>query len=186
MEGDDTAPDDPRPQVPAPESSTTPAAHARTASAVSFQSSITNPTSTARRASSSTINPSNEGDSARSSHWLRKMTSWLTASEPSTRALKQHKKDVLRKAGIADDDREARAKLQVPGGEIPPDAVRPDGKGVDPEDALRRKRRAEERRRRGAGSSRSGSGSVLGPASSHSGSSRSSKTRGGNPVFPFE
>lgn len=191
---DDIAPGEARPpagQAPGSSSSTS-GAHARTGSAVSFQPSrITHDDAfhdPARRGSgnSSANPPTKAGGDARSGggggRWLRKMTSWLAAAEPSTRALEHHRKDVLRKAGVGpgdDDGEDARLKLQVPAGEIPPDAVRPAGKGSDPEDALRR-RKAEEKRRR------EGSGSVLGPAVSQSSSSRSSKTRGENPVFPFD
>lgn len=151
--------------------------HHRKQSSVSFQSN----TDTQGSSTSTVRGKGKEKDSK--GRWLHKMTDWLTASEPSTQALKHHKKSVFKKAGISEDDKDASSKLHVPMGEIPPDAIRPSGKGPDPEDVF--KRQAEERRKAGR-STRSQSSSVLGSQLSQSSSSRSSKTKVENPIFPFD
>lgn len=115
--------------------------------------------------------------------WLHKMTDWLAVSEPSTRALEHHRQDVFRRAGISRLDPDAGAKLQVPVGGIPADAVRPSGPGPEPEEVARR--RAEERRRAGK-SPESVGGSVFGGHLSQSSSRRSGKSRVENPISPWE
>lgn len=72
------------------------------------------------------------------SNWLHKMTDWWTVSEPSTQALKQHKKEVFKKAGISVDDPEAGMKLHVPMGEIPVTAIKPSGPGPEPEEIFKK------------------------------------------------
>jgi hypothetical protein len=175
---------------------------ARKQSAVSFNSSPL-PYSGFKRSDTPHSRPgSNSGTPAKDkgaksgSKWLHSLTSWLTVSEPSVQALKHHKKDVFQKAGIPRDDPEASRKLHVPVGEIPSHAIRPTGKGPDPEDLLREK--ADRRRRRARGERKEGMsegsiGTARSPRSMDSsdfgsGLSRSSDSRPvtRNEVFPFD
>lgn len=128
--------------------------------------------------SSSTGGPISEKDKQRRSskskskegkgRWLSQLKEWVSTSEPSTQALKQHKKDTFKKAGVSLDDPQATAKLHAPIGELPEDAIKPAGRGPDPEEVLLR--RAEQRRKaRG-----SYSGMSSGSRTSHSFSSGSS------------
>ncbi|KAI0842065.1 hypothetical protein F5Y06DRAFT_292887 [Hypoxylon sp. FL0890] len=66
--------------------------------------------------------------------WLSQLKDWVSVSEPSTQALKQYKKDTYSKAQIALDDPEANAKLHSPIGTLPPDVIKPAGRGPDPEE----------------------------------------------------
>lgn len=109
------------------------------------------------------------------------MTSWLSTSEPSAQALKQHKKDAFARASIplGKPDAQVHAKLHAPIGEIPQDAIRAVG-GFTPEEVARRK--AAERRQKlqdmpyaGGGSRGRGGG-----ASSSSGLSSGDSTLGGS------
>lgn len=112
---------------------------------------------------------------------VSKMTSWLSTSEPSAQALKQHKKDAFARAGIplGKPDAQVHVKLHAPIGEIPQDAIRAAG-GLTPEEVARRK--AAERRQKlqdmpyaGGGSRGRGGG-----ASSSSGLSSGDSTLGGS------
>ena len=161
--------------------------HVRTPSNVTFSP-------TAHRTTSQTTDQTKRkgatpGDKPGKARWLHKMTDWLAVAEPSAQALKHHKKDVFRKAGIPRGDPDAGAKLHVPIGEIPAGAVRPCGPGPDPEDALLIGRRGAAAAT-AAGKkkcSRAGGGSPLGSAApSQSSSGRSGRSRVENPIFPFE
>lgn len=44
--------------------------------------------------------------------WLSRVKGWVSTSEPSTQALRQHKKLVYEKAGVSRNDPQASAKLQ--------------------------------------------------------------------------
>jgi hypothetical protein len=61
---------------------------------------------------------------------------WVSVSEPSTRALKDYKKDTYKKAGIALNDPLAKAKLHLPVAALPLDAIKPGGRGPDPEELV--------------------------------------------------
>ncbi|RKU42753.1 hypothetical protein DL546_006123 [Coniochaeta pulveracea] len=118
--------------------------------------------------------------------WLHKMTDWLTVTEPSAQALKQHRKEVFRRAGISPEDPEACSKLHVPIGEIPSHAVKPSGPGPEPEEVL--KRELEEKRSTRSSRETSRSGSRI----SHSSSYRSkhskrpvARSRVPDEIFPF-
>lgn len=100
--------------------------------------------------------------------WLSQLKDWVSTSEPSSQALKQHKKDTFKKAGVALDDPQATAKLHAPIGELPEEAIKPAGRGPDPEKVLLRK---AEQRRKARGSY---SGVSSGSRTSHSFSSGSS------------
>lgn len=76
--------------------------------------------------------------------WFSQLKGWVSMSEPSTQALKKHRKITFKNAGVALDDPQANAKLHAPIGEIPAEAIRPT-RGPNPEEVV--KRRAEERRR---------------------------------------
>ncbi|KAL8387649.1 hypothetical protein RB595_009765 [Gaeumannomyces hyphopodioides] len=70
---------------------------------------------------------------------LSRLKSWITVSEPSAQAFKQHQEESYSRAGTSRDDPTARTKLRAPAGSIPQDAIKPSGKGPDPEDAARAK-----------------------------------------------
>jgi hypothetical protein len=121
--------------------------------------------------------------------WLNKMTDWLTVTEPSAQALKQHKKEVFRKAGISPGDPEAYSKLHIPLGEIPAHAIKPSGPGPEPEEVL--KKELEERRSGRSGRSSRGT-SMSVPRVSHSSSNRSkgskkpvARSRAPDKIFSF-
>lgn len=78
--------------------------------------------------------------------WLAQIKDWVSVSEPSTQALKQHKMETYKRAGIALDDPRANAKLHLPSSTLPPDAIKPSGRGPEPEEIARMK--AEQRKRR--------------------------------------
>ncbi|KAI1333447.1 hypothetical protein F5Y16DRAFT_415128 [Xylariaceae sp. FL0255] len=68
------------------------------------------------------------------SGWFTQLKKWMSVSEPSTQALKNYKHQTYKKAGVALDDPQANAKLHLPVGTLPPEAVRPGGRGPDPEE----------------------------------------------------
>ncbi len=115
---------------------------------------------------------------------VHKMTGWFSTSEPSVQALKRHKKVTFEKAGVAPNDPEASSKLHYPIGEIPADAVKPAGRGPDPEELARAK--AEKRRARSSGST----ASRVSHSSSSEFSERSSLKSPSYPVyrdrFPYD
>lgn len=86
-----------------------------------------------------------QGGRGKGARWLSGLRSWVGTSEPSTQALKKHQKMTFRRAGIEPGDPRAKAKLHAPIGAIPDDAIRPAGRGPEPEELVRR--RAEERRK---------------------------------------
>ncbi|KAB5580435.1 hypothetical protein GE09DRAFT_437099 [Coniochaeta sp. 2T2.1] len=135
----------------------------------------------------STFKHDAKAPAVKSHHWLHKMTSWLATAEPSAQALKHHKKEMLRKAGLPKDDPEAGTKLRAPVGEIPADAIHPAGNWLDPEGVFGRKK--DERRRDGVGPlTGSQNSDVFGSmvSGSSSGKSGRPKTGAGSEVFPFD
>ncbi|KAI1756693.1 hypothetical protein F4782DRAFT_278010 [Xylaria castorea] len=68
------------------------------------------------------------------SRWFSQLKEWLSVSEPSTEALKNYKKDTFKKAGIALNDPLANAKLHLPVAPMPRDAIKPAGRGPEPEE----------------------------------------------------
>lgn len=44
--------------------------------------------------------------------WLTRLKSWITMSEPSVQAFKQHRRDTYKNVGVALNDPRASAKLQ--------------------------------------------------------------------------
>lgn len=75
--------------------------------------------------------------------WLSQLKTWMTLSEPSTRALKKHKQNIYKKAGISADDPQASTKLHLPFGTLPADAIKPAGSGPDPEEIAMKKAEQE-------------------------------------------
>ncbi|KAJ3579238.1 hypothetical protein NPX13_g1326 [Xylaria arbuscula] len=71
--------------------------------------------------------------------WFSQLKEWISVSEPSTQALKNYKKDTYNKAGIALDDPLAKAKLHLPVTSLPPDAIKPGGRGLEPEEVVIKK-----------------------------------------------
>ncbi|KAI1367984.1 hypothetical protein F5Y08DRAFT_336011 [Xylaria arbuscula] len=71
--------------------------------------------------------------------WFSQLKEWISVSEPSTQALKNYKKDTYNKAGIALDDPLAKAKLHLPATSLPPDAIKPGGRGLEPEEVVIKK-----------------------------------------------
>ncbi|KAI1356500.1 hypothetical protein F5Y01DRAFT_309909 [Xylaria sp. FL0043] len=84
------------------------------------------------RASESQKRKGKEGKS----RWFSQLKEWVSVSEPSTQALKNYKKDTYNKAGIALDDPLANAKLHLPVAPLPPDAIKPGGRGPEPEEII--------------------------------------------------
>ncbi|KAI0889983.1 uncharacterized protein GGS22DRAFT_6864 [Annulohypoxylon maeteangense] len=105
--------------------------------------------------------------------WLSQLKGWVSVSEPSTQALKQYKKETYEKAHIALDDPQANAKLHLPIGTLPQDAIKPAGRGPDPEDIAMRQ--TEQRKKMRLSDNRMGSTSQ-GSRSSISRYSSSSST----------
>ncbi|KAI1096242.1 hypothetical protein F5B19DRAFT_488857 [Rostrohypoxylon terebratum] len=68
--------------------------------------------------------------------WLSQFKGWVSVSEPSAHALKQYKKETYKKAQIALDDPKANAKLHLPIGTLPQGAIKPAGRGPDPEELV--------------------------------------------------
>ncbi|KAI1082846.1 hypothetical protein F5B20DRAFT_530613 [Whalleya microplaca] len=79
--------------------------------------------------------------------WLSQLKDWISVSEPSNQAFKHYKKDTYKRAGIALDDPRANAKLHLPVGALPPNAIKPAGPGSDPEEIvlMRAKQRKQAR-----------------------------------------
>ncbi|KAI1474790.1 hypothetical protein F4774DRAFT_429531 [Daldinia eschscholtzii] len=85
--------------------------------------------------------------------WMSQLKSWVTASEPSAQALKQYKKETYNKAHISLDDPQANAKLHLPIGTLPPNAIKPAGPGPDPEEIfLKQTEQRKKMRHSGTGS----------------------------------
>ncbi|KAI0383847.1 hypothetical protein F5Y04DRAFT_278473 [Hypomontagnella monticulosa] len=82
--------------------------------------------------------------------WYSQLKGWVSVSEPSAQALKQYKKETYRKADIALDDPRANAKLHLPVGMLPREAIKPSGRGPDPEEiAMKRaEQQAEQQKMR--------------------------------------
>ena len=97
--------------------------------------------------SSPSTPPSQDKPPSRFRTKIHKISSWLSTTEPSSQALKQHKKSAFQKAGISPSDTEAPSKLHAPIGEIPADAIKPTT-GPSPEEVLLKKRKAEQKRKR--------------------------------------
>ncbi|RYP39696.1 hypothetical protein DL767_002077 [Monosporascus sp. MG133] len=66
-------------------------------------------------------------------NWLLQLKDWISVSEPSTQALKHHKKDTYRKVGIALDNPPADAELHLLVHALPPETIKPSGRGPEPE-----------------------------------------------------
>jgi hypothetical protein len=113
---------------------------------------------------------------------LGKVSDWVSTSEPSLQALKRYRSDTFHKAGISVNDPNANAKLHVPIGEIPSDAIKPTGRGPEPEEVALKK--ADMRRQMRSLQHPSGS------RTSHSSSGERSDSqysfKGNDPVFPFD
>lgn len=100
--------------------------------------------------------------------WLSHIKEWLSTSEPSTQALKNYKKEAFKRAGTTPDDPRATAKLHIPTSTLPPEAIKPSGRGLDPEDVLRKEVERKKRLRRSYQTTASSSGASRTSASRHS------------------
>ncbi|KAI0555382.1 hypothetical protein F4679DRAFT_166446 [Xylaria curta] len=81
------------------------------------------------------------------SRWFSQLKEWISVTEPSTEALKNYKKDTFKKAGITLNDPLANAKLHLPVASIPRDAIKPGGRGPEPEEiALQKAKNRKEAR----------------------------------------
>ncbi|ORY60153.1 uncharacterized protein BCR38DRAFT_55023 [Pseudomassariella vexata] len=118
--------------------------HRKSASQVVFTQPAVVSGSRSRRNSTTESDKRTSKDS-KSGRWLTHIKDWVTVSEPSTQALKQHKKDTYKRAGIALSDPQANAKLHIPVATLPPEAIKPCGPGPEPEEIAQRK--AEQKRR---------------------------------------
>lgn len=86
-----------------------------------------------------TTTAANDSSKYGKSNWISQLKEWVSASEPSAQALKRHKRATYKNAGIAIDDPRASAKLHLPMGTLPPDAIQPSGWGPDPEEVVMKK-----------------------------------------------
>ncbi|KAI2638178.1 hypothetical protein GGS21DRAFT_488878 [Xylaria nigripes] len=73
------------------------------------------------------------------SRWFFQLKEWVSVTEPSTQALKDFKKDTYKRAGIALDDPMANAKLHLPVASLPPNVIKPGGRGPEPEEIARQR-----------------------------------------------
>lgn len=101
-----------------------------------------------RQCSSRASEPHKRKGKGGRSRWFSHLKEWVSVSEPSTQALENYKKDTYNKAGIALDDPLANAKLHLPVASLPPDAIKPGGRGPEPEEifiqrAMQRKKARE-------------------------------------------
>ncbi|KAI0508404.1 hypothetical protein F5B22DRAFT_638771 [Xylaria bambusicola] len=71
--------------------------------------------------------------------WFSQLKEWISVSEPSTQALIKYKKETYHKAGIALNDPLANAKLHLPVASLPPEAIKPGGRGPEPEEVVLQK-----------------------------------------------
>ncbi|KAH7035291.1 uncharacterized protein B0I36DRAFT_318048 [Microdochium trichocladiopsis] len=93
------------------------------------------------------------------SGWLSQIKEWTSVAEPSSQAIKQHKVETFGKAGIAPNDPRARAKLNLPTATLPPEAIKPAGRPLKPDEIMRRQageRKKQEREERWSMSSSAG------------------------------
>ena len=105
--------------------------------------------------------------------WLSQIKGWVSMSEPSAQAFKQHKKEAYKRAGVALDDPRANAKLHIPTTTLPPSAIRPSGPGPEPEDIVRRKAENKRKLQPAVDATRGMSQGSRSSASQHSSSSSS-------------
>ncbi|KAF4465299.1 hypothetical protein FALBO_7855 [Fusarium albosuccineum] len=68
--------------------------------------------------------------------WFTQVKDWLSVSEPSAQAMKEHKKNTYKRHGIDMKDPRAAAKMHLPIGRIPDTAIT-STRGPDPEKALK-------------------------------------------------
>ncbi|KAI1345122.1 hypothetical protein F5Y15DRAFT_410800 [Xylariaceae sp. FL0016] len=82
-------------------------------------------------------------EKVRKGRWFTQLKEWVSVSEPSTQAFNTYKKDAYKRAGVALNDPRANAKLHLPVGTLPGHAIKPAGRGPDPEEIALKK--AEQR-----------------------------------------
>ncbi|KAI3329148.1 hypothetical protein HD806DRAFT_548301 [Xylariaceae sp. AK1471] len=114
------------------------------------------------------------------SRWFSQFKEWVSVSEPSTQALKDYKKDTYKKAGIAPDDPLANAKLHLPVAALPPDAIKPGGRGPDPEELVLQRAMQRKKARESLPGARASQASQASQASRSSTSHRSSSSSATN------
>ncbi|RSL44651.1 hypothetical protein CEP54_014594 [Fusarium duplospermum] len=69
--------------------------------------------------------------------WFTQVKDWLSVSEPSAQAMKEQKRNTYKRHGIDMNDPRAAAKLHLPIGKIPENAITSTS-GPSPEKALKR------------------------------------------------
>jgi len=79
------------------------------------------------------------------SGWLSQIKEWTSVAEPSSQAIKQHKAETFGRAGITPRDPRAKAKLNLPTATLPPEAIKPAGRPLKPDEIM--KRQAGERKK---------------------------------------
>lgn len=88
------------------------------------------------------------------SKFTTKATKWLKISEPSATALEEFRKAEFRRNHVEGMmDPLAAAKLKIPSAKLPVDAIRPSGRGPEPEDIARKKHHDKMMKAPGTGSS---------------------------------
>ncbi|KAJ1331501.1 hypothetical protein MN608_04960 [Microdochium nivale] len=135
-----------------------------------------------RQTTKSSKRSSKEGKSG----WLAQIKEWTSVAEPSSQAFKNHKVEAFSRAGITQNDPRARAKLNLPTSTLPPQAIKPAGRPLKPDEVMKRQGDGENQRELWSGmslstgrQSRTSRSSMSGCSSSSSvGRSLRSKTDG--------
>ncbi|KAI8724955.1 hypothetical protein NCS52_00065300 [Fusarium sp. LHS14.1] len=86
--------------------------------------------------------------------WFTQVKDWLSVSEPSAQAMKEQKRNTYKRHGIDKNDPRAAAKLHLPIGKIPENAITSTS-GPDPEKALKRAQQHQQSRQSYSGLSQS-------------------------------
>ncbi|KAH6646440.1 hypothetical protein BKA67DRAFT_664279 [Truncatella angustata] len=100
--------------------------------------------------------------------WFSHIKEWVSTSEPSTKALKDYKRDAFKRAGTTPNDPLATVKLHISPISLPPEAIKPCGRGLDPEEIVRRKAEQKRKQRQSFQTTASSSGGSRTSASQHS------------------
>ncbi|KAF4961132.1 hypothetical protein FSARC_10254 [Fusarium sarcochroum] len=112
------------------------------------------------------------------SRWLTQVKDWLSVSEPSAQAMKTQKRNTYKRHGIDMKDPLAAAKMHLPIGKIPDNAIT-STRGPSPEKALERARQERE-------TAQSYSGLSQGSHSVSSSISTVPSAKEFNPVAPWD
>ncbi|KAJ4320849.1 hypothetical protein N0V84_005670 [Fusarium piperis] len=87
--------------------------------------------------------------------WFTQVKDWLSVSEPSAQAMKEQKRSTYKRHGIDMNDPRAAAKLHLPIGKIPENAITSTS-GPSPEKALKRAQQQQQQQQQQSRQSYSG------------------------------